>query len=246
MDEFIDKSRGAEHMLHTRVVLDRPHMKSLPFLVLCFCSCMATTGTITSLTQTKLQEIKQLGIVATTTEGFSVRISRHEKTAVGGAMFGLVGAMVEAGTRSYNDGTRETELSQHLDHYDVAKVLGERLYTHLESAKAFSAVKNVNTENSKDLKGMGIDSELKVTINEWGLRLCSTALADQVQAAYNIQGKLLRLDDESVVWEHNELYLDGECRPFTDFRSTQGLLQDVLSRAADGVAARIANDILFP
>jgi len=233
-------------MLYTRVVLERPDIKLLPFLVLFLYSCMATTGTTTSLSQTKLQEIKELGIVTTTNEEFSVRLSRHEKTNIGGALFGLVGAMVEAGTRSYADGKRETELSRYLDNYDVAKVLSERLYTHMESAKAFNVVKDVNTEVSKDLKGMGIDSALKVTVNEWGLRLCPDALAEQVQAIYNIHGKLLRLDDESVVWEHNELYLDGECRPFADFRSTQGLLQTVLSRAADSVAARIANDILFP
>src|SRR5215467_8617786 len=131
-------------MLYTRVVLERPDIKLLPFLVLFLYSCMATTGTTTSLSQTKLQEIKELGIVTTTNEEFSVRLSRHEKTNIGGALFGLVGAMVEAGTRSYADGKRETELSRYLDNYDVAKVLSERLYTHMESAKAFNVVKDVN------------------------------------------------------------------------------------------------------
>ena len=233
-------------MLYSRVALERSLITILPCLALFLCSCMATTGTTTSLTQTKLQEIKELGILTTSKEEFSVRLARNEKSNVGGAMFGLVGAMVEAGTRSYSDGQREKELSGRLGNYDVTKVLSDRLYIHLESAKTFRAVKNVKTDVSKELKGMGIDSALMVTVNEWGLRLCPDASRDQVQAIYNVHGKLLLLDDEKVVWEHNQLYLDAECRPFADFQSTQGLVQDVLSRAADGVAARITNDILFP
>lgn len=123
-------------MVYMKVVLARRRGTILPFMVLFLCSCMAPTGTPNSLSQTTLQAIKELGIVTTTKEEFSVRLSRHKPSNVGGALFGLVGAMAESGARSYSDGNREQELSRQRGNFDVAKVLDEKLYTHLESAKA--------------------------------------------------------------------------------------------------------------
>jgi hypothetical protein len=97
------------------------------------------------------------------------------------------------------------------------------------------------------LRREGFDSLLEVTLKEWGLQVCSTSDdTENVQAGFSVHGRLLLLDIGSPIWERSEVYLDGECHPVEAFRSRDGLLRTALSRAAERLARRIVNDLMFP
>lgn len=210
-------------------------------------SCTPTTGTRIHLAQTNLAKIKRIGILVKKEETFSVRLSREKMTNVGAAFFGLIGAAIEAGAAASADAKLEEELKPIVGDYDPEKLMDERLHHYLKLAQVFDTVVTVDVEDHEAQKEQGLDGVLEITLKEWGVRLClDVASREQVQGGVNMQGRMLLVEDGSAVWEHDELYLDGECHRVEDFRSREGLLKDALSRTIDNLSGKIVNEILFP
>ena len=211
-----------------------------------FSSCTATSGTRVPLNPTQLQKIKKVGTLVKKEEDFSVRLSRAKMSGVG-AVFGLIGAGIEAGLRSSNDAKLEEGLKPILGDYDITKVTAENLNKRINSQKVFGSSDIASVEDSEALRKMGIDGVLEVTFKEWGLRLCSSSsVLEQVQVGLGVHGRIFLLGDGSTIWERDDLYLDGECRRVEEFRLSEGMLKNALSRAADNLAGRVVNEILFP
>lgn len=210
-------------------------------------ACTTTTGTRVSPTAPQLSLVKRLGTTVRTEETFSVRRDRDRMTATGAALGGLLGAAIEAGARASSDGKYEETLTPALGGLDVARVMSDRMVAALRATPTFASAERVETGDLAALRSAGFDGVLEVALAQWGLRLCTTSYhTDDLQAGYRAHGRLRLVTTGAVIWERHELFLDGECRPADAFRMEAGALPAALTRAADGLARRIVNDLLFP
>jgi hypothetical protein len=207
-------------------------------------ACASTTGTKTTLTSADLSKITKAGILVESKHPFSVRIARERMTNTGAILFGLVGAAVEAGYKSSKDSGYEGEIGRVLGDFDPVKDSAAAFREKFLAGKVFPIAEVVQTENARGLKEQGFDAVFKETIEEWGLRLCSGE--ENVQVGFDIHAQLVSLQNDKTIWERDELYMEGACRPLSDFRSDRELLRTSLRRATDTLAGRIVNEIAFP
>lgn len=92
-----------------------------------------------------------------------------------------------------------------------------------------------------------LDGVLEVTLVDWGFRSSTCPdLTKEVQVGLEVQARMLLLEDQSTVWERNELYLDGECYSLEDFRYREESLEAVLTRAIDNLSNKIVYEICYP
>ena len=207
-------------------------------------SCASTTGTKTTLTSADLSKITKAGILVESKHPISVRVAREQMTNTGAVLFGLIGAAVEAGYKSSKDSGHEEEIGRVLGDFDPAKDSAAAFREKFLAGKVFPIVEVVQTENARGLKEQGFDAVFKETIEEWGLRLCSGE--ENVQVGIDIHAQLVSLQNDRTVWERDELFMDGPCRPLSDFRSDRELLRASLKQAIETLAGKIANEIAFP
>ena len=207
-------------------------------------SCASTTGTKTTLTSADLSKITKTGILVESKHPLSVRIAREQMTNTGAILFGLVGAAVEAGYKSSKDSGYEGEIGRVLGDFDPVKDSAAAFREKFLAGKVFPIVEVVQTENARGLKEQGFDAVFKETIEEWGLRLCSGE--ENVQVGFDIHAQLVSFQNDRTIWERDELFIEGPCRPLSDFRSDRELLRSSLKRATETLAGRIANEISFP
>lgn len=207
-------------------------------------SCATTTGTKTSLASSELSKIRKAGILVESGTSFSVRVARDKLTNTGAVLFGLIGAGIEAGYKASKDSDYEKEIDHGLGDFDPAKDSATALHQKFSAGKVFPTVEIVQTESARGLKEQGFDSVFKETIEEWGLRLCSGE--ENVQVGFDIHAQLVLLQNNTKVWERDELFMEGPCRPLSDFRADKALLRASLKRATESLAGRIVNDIAFP
>lgn len=219
-------------------------------LLFLFSSCTATTattGTKVLVDQSRLNKLQRLGVTVTKGEDFSVRIAREKMTSVGVAFLGLLGAGIEAAARSSTDAEYTEPFKPVLIAYDPSVLLTEGIIRNLQSEQAFPTVVRVPAEEKNTVQDKGIDGILQIAFKEWGLRLCPSPNTDErVQVGLQIEGRIVTVAKDEILWERNELYLDGECHPIAELRSQKGLLVEILSRAIDHLSGKIVNEIRFP
>ena len=207
-------------------------------------SCSATTGTKTSLAPSELSNHRKAGILVESGTPFSVRVARDKLTNTGAVLFGLIGAGIEAGYKASKDADYAKEINHLLGDFDPIKDSATALHQKLSAGKVFPVVEIVPTDNARVLKEQGFDSVFKETIEEWGLRLCSGE--ENVQVGFDINAQLISLQNNTKVWERDALFMEGPCRPLSDFRADKELLRTSLKQATESLAGRIVNDIAFP
>jgi hypothetical protein len=207
-------------------------------------SCVSTTGTKTNLTAAELEKLRSTGIVVESKHPLSVRVARDNLTNTGAVLFGLIGAAVEAGYKSSKDTGHEENISRVLSDFDPAKESAGAFREKFVAVKAFPVVEIVHTEDARILRAQGFDAVFKETIEEWGLRLC--AGDDNVRVGFDVHMQLTALQKESIVWERDELFMDGPCRPLSDFQTNKDLLRAGLKAATETLAGKTANEIAFP
>ncbi|MBI5316989.1 MAG: hypothetical protein HZB34_13575 [Nitrospirae bacterium] len=165
-------------------------------------------------------------------------------TNTGAVLFGLIGAAVEAGYKFSKDSGYEEEIGRVLGDFDSVKDSAAAFREKFLAGKVFPIVEVVQTDNARGLREQGFDAVFKETIEEWGLRLCSGE--ENVQVGFDIHAQLVSLQNDRTIWERDELFVEGPCRPLSDFRSDRELLRSSLKRATETLAGRIANEISFP
>lgn len=216
-----------------------------------FASCTPTTGTRIALSQPKLREIRSIAVSVKKAEEFSVRLSRQEMTGTGavlGSPFGLVGALIgtgiEAGGRQSADRAIEREFLSLVSNFDPAQELNHRLIDHLNASKFFEAVASSHdTKEDPPAGRLHSDGVLFVTIKEWGLRRCLGPISDKVQIAFSVEGNLTETGG-SLIWQREELYLDGTCEGWASFQSPT--LVKSLSHVIDNLAGKLVNEVVYP
>ena len=231
-------------------MLDMPQLRSRNLTGICgvmvgamLMACVATTGTKTNVTASELAKIRKTGVVVESQQPISIRIARDNMTNTGAILFGLVGAAVEAGYKSSKDAEHEESVGRVLN-FDPVKEHAVALRDKLMEVKAFPNVEIVQAGDSRVLRTQGFDAVFKETIEEWGLRLCSGE--SNVRVGFDVHMQLVSLQNEAVIWERDELFMDGPCRPLSDFQADRELLGASLKSATQTLAGKTANEIAFP
>lgn len=134
--------------------------------------CVATTGTKVTMTGTDLARIKKAGIFVESPHPITVRVARDNMTNTGAALFGLVGAAVEAGYKSSKDSGHADSLLSAVRNFDPAHESAVALRDRFAAAHVFQTVEIVASGNRRAAESAGFDALFQQTIEEWGLRLC--------------------------------------------------------------------------
>jgi hypothetical protein len=195
------------------------------------------------------RSIENVGVVVRKEQEFSVRLSREKMTGTGTILAGLIGFGIESAARTSTDSEHEKRLMSALGHFDPVMEMTKRLRFNLESCKRFRQISLIDGNNASDSEAKSCDVILEVTIREWGLRLClgaSEGGLERLQAALVLHARLFPPKQDKALWERDEVYLEGTCRPVQAYESEATLLSDVLQRSINTVAGRITNEILFP
>lgn len=225
-------------------------------------ACSPTTGTRLLADRSSLTRFSQLGVAVTKNEDFSIRIAREQEpnpgaliVGISGAAGGLVGALVgtaiAAGIDSaagQNADSRVAEpFSRDLASYDPVGVLSEGLVTELATEKVFPAVTGLPSDSIPAAHRAGIDGMLTVNIKQWGLRLCApSANNTKVQAGLLVQSRIVVVATQDILWEREELYMDGECHDLQQLSTQKRSVRTLLSNAIGNLAGKLVNEIRFP
>ena len=220
-------------------------------------ACASATGANAPSDQFQPSKFKTIAIVVTKNEEFSVRVASektnmtlsfaHAPSIIGA--FGLLAYGIESGIKSSKDAEIEEKLKPLVGNYDPASTLAATAKRRLESAGFSASVATDDSQGNPALPaGKESDGILRVTLREWGLRLCIERGAEErVQVGAVADVRLLLPDSKQVVWERKGLYyLDGKCHLITEFQSREHLLKISILRTVTNFAERIANEVLFP
>lgn len=207
-------------------------------------ACVSTTGTKTSMTGPDLAQVKKAGVFVESPNPIAVRVARDNMTNTGAALFGLVGAAVEAGYKSSKDSGHADNLLGAVHNFDPAHESAIALRDRFAAAHVFQTVAIVASDNRRAAQSEGFDALFQQTIEEWGLRLCGGE--DRVRVELDVHMRLVTLPEGAVKWERDELMIDGICRPISEFQADPELLRTSLKSAIETLAGRTVNEIAFP
>lgn len=207
-------------------------------------SCVATTGTKATMSGTDLAQIKKVGVFVASPHQISVRAARDKMTNTGAALFGLVGAAVEAGYKSSKDSGHADTLLSAVRNFDPAHESAVALRDRFAAAHVFQTVEIAASDNRRAAESAGFDALFQQTIEEWGLRLCGAE--DRVRVELDVHSRLVTLPEGAVRWERDELMMDGACRPISEFQADPEVLRSSVKSAIETLAGRTVNEIAFP
>lgn len=206
--------------------------------------CVATTGTKATMTGSDLAQIKKVGVFVASPHQISVRAARDKMTNTGAALFGLVGAAVEAGYKSSKDSGHADTLLSAVRNFDPAHESAVSLRDRFAAAHVFQTVEIAASDNRRAAESAGFDALFQQTIEEWGLRLCGGE--DRVRVELDVHMRLVTLPAGTVKWERDELMIDGICRPISEFQADPEVLRSSVKSAIETLAGRTVNEIAFP
>lgn len=206
--------------------------------------CVSTTGTKASMAETDLAQVRKAGVFVESPHPIAVRVARDNMTNTGAALFGLVGAAVEAGYKSSKDSGHADNLLTAIGNFDPAHESAVALRDRFAAAHVFQSVAIVTSDNRRAAQSDGFDALFHQTIEEWGLRLCGGE--DRVRVELDVHMRLMTLPEGAVRWERDELMIDGVCRPISEFQADPELLRTSLKSALNTLAGRTVNEIAFP
>jgi len=204
-------------------------------------ACTPETGTRTTLTRADLATMQRIAVRVEKKRNFSVLIKREETPYSGS----LVVSAIMSAVRTSSDKKVEDQLKPLVGSYDPAEDMDTRLRRHLQEANHFTTIERLEANQRPDAEHF--DAALRVTITDWGFRgALGGASGQRLQPSINVHAKLVRTGDGRTVWQRHELYRGAEPLALHELRTKPGLVTAVLSEAADHLAGRIVNEILFP
>jgi len=68
--------------------------------------------------------------------------------------------------------------------------------------------------------------------------------SEKINVWFKLSGRMILIDDDSTVWERQELYKDENCYRLEDLKTQPELLVDTLTRAIHSLAENTVNEIL--
>ena len=225
-------------------------------------SCSPTTGTSVWAHRGTLTRFQQLGLLVTKEEEFSVRITREQEPnpgavllGVAGIAGGLVGAVVglaaatgiDSTIGAHSDSQFTDKVAHHIIGIDPVKIMREGLITEFRREQMFPSVVLLSAGDKSSAQSAGADGMLHVKVKQWGLRLCSPSGPNhKVQAAILYESRMMIVESSELLWQRQELYLDGECYQLDELSAKGNLLPTMLSQAIQSATGKLAYEIRFP
>jgi hypothetical protein len=209
--------------------------------------CTSPTGERIVLTQENLARIHKLGVNVQTQEPFSVRYQRDKMSNVGAAVGSFTGLAVESAVRSSVDAGYTDKLKPVVGQFDPQGLMSKNMLELIQSANLFKLAEPSNLQNSTGLRHEGMDGLLVVVIRRWGMIPCSDSTnANSVEVSFDLNAQLFLAGNPTPVWERALVQTDGDCHTIDEFKSKEGLLLSIFSRAIEDASGKLVNEIRFP
>ena len=173
----------------------------------------------------------------------------------------IIFAILYSVVSHYQNERLEESLEPDLIQFEPDELMSQKLKNYLESSNAgFTA--EITTDKSTDiLKSEGFDTILEVDLKYWGVVECiisiKSILSEEitlkqaflsrdnlVKARIRTFGRMLSIDNESIVWEREDNYIDDECYKLKDLETQPELVVDILARSIQILAENTVNEIL--
>jgi hypothetical protein len=221
-------------------------MKRLFIFAVCMVGSLVLTSCASSPTRSQTQaaidKIQTVKYEVEQDDTFSVSRARNQMSPVG-MMFGLIGAGIEAASRSASDSSLADTFDPALKNFNAQEVFEAKLHEYLKQPKQFISV----SKAGKDAPGPPPDGLLRVEIEEWGLRPCLASQSNETMQVFaKAEGTLTLFPDKSTLWTRKESHTEQDCHALEKLRDEPGLLAGILLRTFDGLAGKMVNDVLYP
>jgi len=227
-------------------------------------SCAKSTRTLTPLTHSNRSNVKKIAIFVEADEELDASVGETEGLGKVAAVVGTVVVfslyapgpllipifLLEHSQEQKNEGILESKLIQ----FHPDELMLDRLKHYFESSNAGFTAEIPEVKSPSMLKEKGFDTILEINLKEWGLNSCGEkefldgkAFADEKAFAAGIllSGRMISIDNNSTVWEREELYKDKKCYRLVNLQTQPELLVDILSSAIQTLAENTVNEILY-
>ena len=171
-------------------------------------------------------------------------------------IFVILGSLVA----NYQNERLEENLESNLIQFKPDELMSQKLKEYLESSNAGFTAEITKDKSPTMLKSEGFDTILEVDLKGWGIVRCVVSIQsilreeltlkqaflslNIVKARIRTLGRMHSIDDESIVWEREEIYRDKECYELKDLETQPELLVDILARSIQILAENTVNEIL--
>jgi hypothetical protein len=190
-----------------------------------------------------LAGVQRIAVVVIEDGAFTVIKERAKATATGAVLFGLVGAAVASAANHSMDREEADKLRPGLSDFSPTPPLRDAFVGALKSGGRID-VEVVDSE--RVLAGKSHDAIIRLTVNDWGVRLPSRAISDQLAAFAEIQARMTRAGSQEILWDEHEVSLGNGRHDPSAYQQDPGLLRRELTDMLESAGFRLANLLIYP
>lgn len=122
------------------------------------------------------------------------------------------------------------------------KILGKYFVEEMEKADVFK-IRQLDKKTTPELKQDGYDACIELNIEELSLR--KEPYSDKCRVHILVNGKMIDLREERLLWEKNENVLSEEEYTIDEYKENLGMLGQIIDRMLRKIAGRLACDIAY-
>ena len=194
-------------------------------------------------TVSHLTGVQRIAVVVVEDGAFTVVQERAKATATGAILFGVVGAAVASAANHGMDRDETDKMRPALGDFSPTFSLRDAFVDALKSSGRIE-VDVVDSERA--LQGKSPDAIIRLTINEWGVRLPSRAISDHLATFAEIQARMTRTSNQEILWDEHEVSLGSGRHDLAAYRLDAGLLRTELTDMLQSAGFRLANLLIYP
>lgn len=191
-----------------------------------------------------LANVRRVAVLVVEDGAFTVVKERAKATATGAALFGIVGAAVSAAANQSMDSGEADKARPGLAGFTPATVLRESFVETLKSSGRVAVDVADSEAGLQALKGH--DAIVRLTIKEWGVRLPTRAISDQLAPFVEVQARMSRVPGQDVLWDEHEVALGRGRHDLARYQSDGTLLRSELTETVHEAGYRLANHLIYP
>lgn len=194
-------------------------------------------------TVSHLTTVQRVAVVVIEDGAFQVVKERAKATATGAVLFGVVGAAVASASNHGMDRDEADKIRPRLGDFSPTAPLRDSFVEALKSSGRLE-VDVVDSERARE--GRSHDAVIRLTINDWGIRLPSRAISDQLAAFAEIQARMTRGSSQELLWDEHEVSLGNGRHDLAAYRQDGALLRSELTDMLQSAGFRLANLLIYP
>ena len=207
------------------------------FLVLHFAGCAGSAYLRPA--QGDLTHVKRLAVVVEGEPEF--KVLDHRATGLGaGALFGVVGVMVNSAYNNSKDSKQEDKLEPQTKRISYRESFIEQLKKLLEESKRFQKIDFID---EKVAQAESFDAVLKLSIQEWGIKVIDERAGGLVPFM-TVEIALTRQNGR-VVWKERDDEVGSSAHSIEEYRGRENLLSDTVQTVVKDTAYRITSTLIY-